>query len=200
MIFTALYIVRTTMNRQDILAVVAVIVVVGGIGVGSGLAFGGSGLGGFDNPLADAEKPPALLHFESVGAQCTDDFVANSSTSVVADTNTKITYSQNVSLPGPSYAIGGPTFERMNESTYVLNVPIEETEKAPRTCSGVARYNGTMRIPAGEDPWQLIIKHDGERVTMLYGNSNRSAFGGSASVGQSVSGSENTSNSTTQPE
>lgn len=188
------------MNRRSILVVVAVVVIVGMVGVGSVLAFVGGGQGGYGKLLGDTEEPPALLYFESAGAQCTDEFVANSSTSVVADTNTKITHSRNVSLPGPSYAIGGPTFERMNESTYVLNVPIEETEKAPRTCSGFARYNGTMRIPAGEDPWQVIIKHDGETVTTLYGDSNRSVFGGSASVGQSVSGPEPTSNSTTQSE
>jgi hypothetical protein len=188
------------MNRRGILAVFAVVVIIVMVGVGGVLAFVGSGPGGFDNPLGDAEEPPALLHFDSAGAQCTDEFMANSSTSVVADTNTRITHSRNVSLPGPSYAIGGPTFERMNESTYVLNVPIEDTEKEPRTCSGVARYNGTMRIPAGEDPWQLVIKHDGETVTTLYGDSNRSVFGGSASVGQSVSGDEPTSNSTTQSE
>jgi hypothetical protein len=184
------------MNRRRILAVVAVIVIVGGVGTGSVLAFVGSGSAGIGSLLGDTEEPPALLHFESAGAQCTDEFVANSSTSVVADTNTKITYSRNVSLPAPSYAIGGPTFERMNESTYVLNVPIEETKKEPRTCSGVARYNGTMRIPAGEDPWQVIVKHDGETVTTIYGDSNRSVLGGSASVGQSVSGQEPTSNST----
>ena len=188
------------MKRRGILAVVGVVVIVAMVGAGSVLAFSGGLLGGPGNLLFDSKKSPALLDFESAGAQCTDEFMTNSSTSVIADTNTRITHSRNVSLPGPSYAIGGPSFERINESAYVLNVPIEETNKEPRACSGVARYNGTMRIPAGEDPWQLIIKHNGETVTTLYGDSNRSVLGGSASVGQSVSAPEPTNNSTTQTE
>ena len=186
------------MNRRGILAVIVVVVILGVVGAGSVLAFVGGSLGGPGSFLGDTENPPALLYFESAGGQCTDEFMANSSTAVVADTNTRITYARNISLPGPSYAIGGPTFERINESAYVLNVPIEETEKAPRACSGVARYNGTMRIPAGEDQWQITIKHEGETVTTLYGDSNRSILGGSAGVGQSVSASEPTNNSTTQ--
>jgi len=186
------------MNRRHLLAVVVVLVVVGLVGTGSVVAFVGTGPEGLGSLFSDTSDPPALLHFESAGAHCTENFVANSSTSVVTGgENTEITYSRNVSLPGPSYAIGGPTFERMNESTYVLNVPIEETEKAPRTCPGVARYNGTMRIPVDEEPWHLIIKHDGETITTLYGDSNRSLLSGSASVGQSVSASEPTANSTT---
>lgn len=189
------------MNRRGLLAVIAVLVLVGLVGTGSVIAFAGTGPAGIGSPLGDTSDSPALLHFESAGAHCTDDFMSNSSTSVVAGAeNTEITYSRNVSLLGPSYAIGGPTFERMNESTYVLNVPIEETEKAPRSCPGVARYNGTMRIPASEDPWNLLIKHDGETVTTLHGDSNRSLLGGSASVGQSVSASEPTTNSTTSSE
>lgn len=188
------------MNRRGILAVVAVIVILGIVGAGSMLAIVGSAPGGPGSFLGDTEKPPALLHFESAGAQCTDEFMTNSSTAVVAKTNAKITHARNVSLPGPSYAIGGPTFEHINETTYVLNVPIEETKKAPRDCSGVARYNGTMRIPAGEDPWQILIKHNGETVTTLYGDSNRSLLSGSSSVGQSVSAPEPTNNSTTQSE
>lgn len=186
------------MNRRGLLAIFGVFLIVGLVGAGSALAIVGSETAGFDGLLGDAEDPPALLHFDSAGAQCTDDFMANSSTSVVAgDGNTEITYSRNVSLPGPSYAIGGPTFERVNQSTYVLDIPIEETDKAPRKCSGVARYNGTVRIPSGERPWNLIIKHDGETVTTLHGESNSSLLGGSASVSQSVSAPEPTSNSST---
>ncbi|WP_348609622.1 hypothetical protein [Halobaculum rarum] len=189
------------MNRRGILAVVTVLVLVGLVGIGGVIGITGTGPAGVGSLLGDTSDPPALLHFESAGAHCTDDFMSNSSTSVVAGAeNTEITYSRNVSLPGPSYAIGGPTFERMNDSTYVLNVPIEETEKAPRSCPGVARYNGTMRIPAGEDPWNLLIKHDGETVITLSGDSNRSLLGGSASVSGSVSGPEPTTNSTTSSE
>jgi hypothetical protein len=185
------------MNRRGWLAVVAVVLILSVGAVGGALALVGSGPGGFDGLLGDTEDPPTLLYFESAGAQCTDDFRANSSTSVaVGSGNTEITYSRNVSLPGPSYAIGGPTFERVNESTYVLDVPIEETDKAPRTCPGVARYNGTVRIPAGEEPWNLIVKHDGETVTTIHGESNSSLLGGSASVSQSVSAPEPTANTT----
>lgn len=114
--------------------------------------------------------------------------MANSSTTVVGGgANTEITHSRNISLPSPSYAIGGPAFERVNESTYHLSIPIEETEKAPRECSGVARYNASMRIPAGDDPWRVIITHDGRNVTTLFGDSDSSVFGGSVSSGASVS-------------
>ncbi|WP_080505528.1 hypothetical protein [Halorubrum saccharovorum] len=189
------------MNRRGLLAVVAVLALVGLVGTGSVIAFSGTGPAGVDGLLGDTSDPPALLHFESAGAHCPDNFMANSSTSVAPGAeNTEITHSRNVSLPGPSYAIGGPTFERMNESTYVLNVPIEETEKAPRSCPGVARYNGTMRIPAGEDPWNLLIKHDGERVTTLHGDSNRSLLGGSTSVSGSASATDPSTNSTTSSE
>lgn len=189
------------MNRRGLLGVVAVLVLVGLVGTGSVIAFAGAGPGGVGGLLGDTSDPPALLHFESAGAHCTDDFTANGSTSVVAGAeNTEITYSRNVSLPGPSYAVGGPTFERTNDSAYVLDVPTEETEKAPRSCSGVARYNGTMRIPAGEDPWTLVVKHDGETVTTLRGDSNRSLLGGSASVGGSASAPDSTTNSTNSSE
>jgi len=187
------------MNRRGPIAVVAVLVLVGLVGTGSVVAFAGSGPAGVGGLLGDTSDPPALLQFESAGVQCTDDFSANGSTSVVAGAeNTEITYSRNVSLPGPSYAIGGPTFERTNESTYVLDVPIAETANAPRSCSGVARYNGTMRIPAGEEPWTVVVKHGGKTVTTMRGDSNRSLLGGSASV--SGSASAPTTNSTSSSE
>jgi len=185
------------MNRRALLAAVAVLALIGLVGTGSVVAFTGVGPTGVGDVFGETSDPPALLHFESAGAHCADEFAANSSTSVAAGAgNTEITYARNVSLPGPSHAIGGPTFERLNESAYVLDVPIEETEKAPRSCSGVARYNGTMRIPAGEDPWTLIIKHDGETVTTLRGDSNRSLLGGSAGVSGSASASDHASDST----
>lgn len=189
------------MNRRGFLMVVAAFLVVSVAGVGGALAFVGSGPAGIGGLLGDTGDSPALMSFESAGAECTDLFMANSSASVaVGGGNTEITYARNVSLPGPSYAIGGPTFERVNDSTYVLDVPIEETDKAPRTCPGVARYNGTVRIPAGEEPWQLLIRHDGETITTLHGESNSSFLGGSASVSQSVSAPEPTANATTSAE
>lgn len=136
----------------------------------------------------EESHPPALTSFESAGAQCTDDFMANSSMTVVGgEANTQITYARNVSLPGPSYAIGGPTFERINDSTYRLAIPLEETEKAPRECSGVARYNASMRIPSSDDPWRVIVNHDGKNITTLYGDSDGSIVGSSVSSGASAS-------------
>ena len=44
-----------------------------------------------------------------------------------------------------------------------------------------------MRIPAGDDPWTLIVKQDGERVTTFRGDSDVSLLGGSTSVSGSVS-------------
>ncbi|MCU4802457.1 hypothetical protein OB920_19010 [Halobacteria archaeon HArc-gm2] len=168
-----------------VLAVVGVVAIVGTVAVVAGLGLWPVGAG---SPLGDDPQPPALLSFESAGAHCTDDFSANSSTSVASGgVNTEITHARNVSLPGPSYAIGGPTFERQNESTYVLSVPIEETDKAPRECPGAARYEATMRVPAGDDPWRIVVTHDEETVTTIEGDSERGVASGSASVSQSVS-------------
>lgn len=176
------------MTRRGIvavLAVVGVVAIVGSAAVVAGVGLWPMGAGG---PFGDDPQPPALLSFESAGAHCTDDFSANSSTSVASGgANTEITYARNVSLPGPSYAIGGPTFERQNESTYVLSVPVEETDKAPRECPGVARYEATMRIPAGDDPWRIVVNHDDETVTTIEGNSEGGVAGGSSSVSQSAS-------------
>lgn len=137
---------------------------------------------------ADDPKPPALVSFTSAGAQCTDEFRANSSSRVVGGgANTQVGYSRNVSLDDPSRAIGGPTFERLNESAYALRVPVETTTKAPRDCPGVARYDADMRIPAGDEPWTILVYHDGEHVTTLYGDSDSFPTGGSVSSGQHVS-------------
>jgi hypothetical protein len=66
----------------------------------------------------------------------------------------------------------------LNDSAYVLNIPIVETSKQPRDCQGVTQYHGTMRIPTGEDSWQVIVKHDNERITTIRGNSNQSPMEG----------------------
>ena len=189
------------MERRGLLGVVAVLALVGLVGTGSVIAFTGIGPGEAGGLLGDESDPPALLHFDSDGAHCPDEFMANSSTSVASGPeNTEIAYSRNVSLPGPSYAIGDPTFERLNESAYVLDVPTEETGNASRPRSGVVRYTGTMRIPAGDDPWTLIVRHDGETVTTLRGDSDSSLLGGSTSVSGSVSAPDPTSNSTNSSE
>lgn len=175
------------MNRRGVIGIVVVLGIL--ITVGGFAAFVAAGplppiLGG------EERRPPALTSFESAGAHCTDDFMANSSSRVVAGgANTEITYARNVSLSDASQAVGRPTFERLNESTYLLSFPIEETEKAPRDCTAVARYNASMRIPAGDDPWQVIVNHDGQNVTTLYGDSDSSVLGGSASSGGSSSAS-----------
>lgn len=175
---------RRFVSAVAVLALVTTVAVAGAVAVGAGPASDVVG-----SVLADEEQhPPALLSFQSAGARCTDDFMANSSTSVRAGgPNTEITHARNVSLPGPSYALGGPTFERYNESTYTLSIPIEETEKAPRDCDGVARYEAAMRIPAGDDPWRVVVEHDGETVTTLWGDSNSTGASGSASAGGSAS-------------
>jgi len=90
--------------------------------------------------------------------------------------------------------VADPTFERVDGSTYGLNVRTEPSEAVSRTCSGVVRYNGTVRIPVDDGPWRLVFRHDGEPVTTLRGESNTSPLGGSVRVGQSVSGSDGGAN------
>lgn len=189
------------MDRRKIVAVVGVLGIAGLVGT-AGLIAGVGGLpAGIDTVTGETETQPALLHFEAAGSQCTDRYEANSSSAVgVGGGSTEITHAQNVSLPDPSYALGTPTFEAINDSAYVLNVPIVETAKPPRDCQGVARYNGTMQIPTGESPWQLIVKHDNEEVTTIRGNSNQSLMGGSVSVSQGVSAPNPQANNTTASE
>ena len=164
---------------------------------GSAVALAGPVSGGPGSLLGGASDQPALLHFDSDEVRCPDEFAANSSTSVSAGPETtEVTYARNASLPGPSHAVGGPTFERVNESAYVLDVPIEAAGNASRSCSGVVRYNGTMRIPAGDDPWTLIVRQDGETVATLRGDSDVSLLGGSTSVSGSVSAPAQPDNST----
>jgi hypothetical protein len=170
-------------KRTTIVAGGVVITLLGAVAVAGAVA----GVGPAATLFGEEPKPPALLSFESAGAQCTDDFTANSSTTVASGgTNTQVTFARNVSLPGPSEAVGGPSFERRNESTYELSIPTGETRKAPRNCSGVARYRASMRIPAGDDPWQIVVQHDDETVTVLEGDSDSTSVSGSASGGQRV--------------
>jgi hypothetical protein len=169
---------RATIVGGGVIALLGTIAVAGVI----------AGVGPAGTLFGEEPKPPALLSFESAGAQCTDDFTANSSTVVDGGgANTQVTFARNISLPGPSEAVGGPTFERRNESTYELSVPVDETRKAPRNCSGVARYNASMRIPAGDEPWRILVQHDDETVTTLEGTADSTSVSGSASSGQRVS-------------
>ncbi|WP_225335298.1 hypothetical protein [Halomicrobium urmianum] len=172
------------MNGRHVAAVLAAVALVATAGVGSALA----GVGPAASVFGGEEHPPALLGFESTGAHCTDDVTTNSSTAVAGDgANTEITHSQNISLPDPSYAVGGPTFERLNETTYVLSVPTEATDTEARDCPAYARYEARMRIPAGDDPWQVIVEHDDETAMTLFGDSDSSGASGSASGGARVS-------------
>lgn len=173
------------MHRRTIVTVFVAIALVTVAGLTTAAVGGGTAVEFLEG---EDDQPPALLSFESAGAHCTDDVMANASTSVRSGAaNTGVTYARNVSLPSPAHAIGGPTFERRNESTYLLSVPIEETSKPPRDCPGVARYNASMRIPAGDDPWRIVIQHDGTNVSTIFGDSDSSLTGGSSSAGGSAS-------------
>ncbi|WP_226010834.1 hypothetical protein [Halomicrobium salinisoli] len=172
------------MNGRYVAAALAAVALVAAAGVGSAVA----GVGPAAGLFAGEEHPPALLGFESTGAHCTDDFMANSSTAVSGGgANTEITHSQNISLPDTAYAVGGPTFERLNETTYVLSVPTEATDAEARDCAAYARYEARMRIPAGDDPWRVIVEHDDETATTLFGDANSAGASGSASGGARVS-------------
>ena len=171
------------MNRQYIVAAVVAIGLIGSVGVGSAIA----GVG----PAADLldEEEQELLSFESAGTHCTESFMTNSSTTIEnGPEDTTITHAQNISLPDSSYTVGTPSFEAVNESTYLLSVPTEEvTEKEPKGCTGVARYEASMQIPVGDDPWTIVVEHDNETAMTLYGDSNSTGASGSASAGTKVS-------------
>jgi hypothetical protein len=170
--------VRPVNARTILLGVVAV---VAAIGVGSAI----TGIGPAGSALEDEEpRPPALLAFEAGSTACSGGFVANSSTIVENDgPNARVTVSRNISLPGPTEGVGGPTFERRNASTYELSIPSERIRQVPRNCSGVARYRATMRIPAVETPWRIVVQHDNETVTTVQGDADSTSVAGSASGG-----------------
>ena len=44
-----------------------------------------------------------------------------------------------------------------------------------------------MQIPVGDDPWTVVVEHDGETAMTLSGDSNSTSASGSASAGASVS-------------
>lgn len=181
------------MNHRSLFAGLIAFVVVGIIVI-VGLVGAGVAVGQFSTLLeGEQRQPPALEEFDTAGIHCTDDPSANSSTSIRGGgANTGITYARNISLPTQSHTVGDPTFERLNDSTYLLSVRTEETPTTTACPGGsrhdaTVRYNASMRIPAGEDPWQVIIRHDGQNVTTIFGDADSSLVGGSASSGGNVS-------------
>lgn len=173
------------MDGRHVAAVGAVVAIAAVTATASVLVGVGPAAALFDG---EEERPPALLDFDATDAQCTDRFVGNSSTSMAGGgPNTELTYARNVSLADTSHAVGDASLERLNESSYVLSVSFEDTDAEAEDCEAFARYEADMRIPAGEDRWTLIVEHDGERVTTLWGETNSSMVGGSASAGSSVS-------------
>lgn len=170
------------MNGRYVVATLLVIGSIGAVGVGSAVA----GVGPAAELLDDDRH--TLLDFEATDPECTEEQRTNSSTSIENDArNTIITHAQNVSLPDPSHSVGDPTFEHVNESTYVLSVPTERTEEAAALCLASARYEASMEIPVGDEPWTVIVEHDGETATTLAGDSNSTSASGSASAGVQVS-------------
>lgn len=179
------------MNADRLVVAILAVGLLAGASLAGAAAAGLGPVASIGSPLAvdEESKPHALVSFTTAGARCTDDFQANSSVSVAGGgPNTEVVYARNVSLPDPSHAIGGPTLERSNESAFALRVPVEKTEKPPRDCPGVARYEAGMRLPVGDDPWTVHVYHDGELVTTIQGDSERSGMGGSVSAGERVEG------------
>lgn len=168
------------MNRQQVAGVLVVLGVVGTLGVGSAVA----GVG----PAADLLGPQhELQDFAVSDPQCTDDFATNSSTAIETDgSDTVITHAQNISLADPGVTVGEPTLERVNGSTYRLSIPTEDSGGGAAQCVASARYNASMTLPVDDEPWTVIVEHDGERATTLFGDSNSSGASGSASAGGSV--------------
>ncbi|MFB6113520.1 MAG: hypothetical protein ABEJ58_05390 [Halodesulfurarchaeum sp.] len=154
--------------------------------VGAGFALGAVPI---HSILGEETATPAeLIAFRSAGTTCTGDFMSNTSIRVRNDGSTVlIDYERNVSLADASRTIGEPTFERTNESAFVLRVPTVSTDKPERNCTAYARYNASMRIPAGEDRWTVLVYHDGKHVGTMWGDQNSTGASASASAGAAVS-------------
>jgi hypothetical protein len=166
-------------------ALVSIIAIIGVTGIFAGI---GAGTPIWTAVFGEDPEPAKLNSFGTGPVHCIEDDHINSSTSVDASgVNTHITYARNVTLPNRSYGIGNASFEQVNESAYALSVEIKPMNNTERACAGVVRYNGSMQIPAGDDPWSLIIKHNNETITTLHGFSNSTLLGGSAGVSQNVS-------------
>jgi hypothetical protein len=139
---------------------------------------------------ADDDREPGVVAVTSTGAQCTDRFSQNASTSIRSGASiTTVTHERNVSVPDTSHTVGNLSFDVVNDSTSRLGVPTRSTEKPPRHCNGTAylRYNATVHVPAEDGRWRLRIAHNGEDATVLYGDSTRSGASASVSAGESVS-------------
>lgn len=170
------------MNRQYVVLAVVAVGFVGIVGVGSAMA----GVGPAGGLLNDGQ--PEVLDFTVSDAQCTDDVMTNSSTSISNERHhTVVNHSQNISLADPSVTIGEPTLEQVNQSTFVLSVPTEETDQSASQCVAFARYEASMQLPVGDDPWTIIVEHDDETAMTLFGDSNSAGASGSASAGAQVS-------------
>lgn len=170
------------MNRQYVVIALVAIGLVGTVGVGTAVA----GVGPAADLLDGAQHE--LLDFEATDPQCTGEQRTNSSTAVQnGDGETIVTHTQNVSLANPGVSIGEPTLERVNQSTYVLSVPTEESDGMAAQCIAFARYEATMQIPVGDGPWTVVVEHDGETAMTLSGDSNSTSATGSASAGVQAS-------------
>jgi hypothetical protein len=188
------------MNTRVILGVAAfvgVIAIIGVTGIFTGI---GTGTPVWTGVFGDDPEPAKLNSFEAGPVHCIEDDHTNTSTTVAASgVNTHITYARNVTLPDRSYGIGNASLEQVNESAYALEVEIKPMNNTERACAGVVRYNGSMQIPVGDDPWHLIIEHNNQTITTLHGYSNSTLLGGSAGVSQNV-GAPPPENTTATPE
>ena len=175
-------------SKSLVFSLLGIVVIVGLVGAVVALGPAGLSVPGLDFATAEQSDPPALTSFETRAGACTQDFMVNSSTAVRnRGGNVEITYERNISLADPTHTVGNASLERLNESAYALHVPIESTSEASGNCSAYTRYNASMRIPEHEDGWTVLVYHDGEQVTKLFGNSDSTGVGSSVSVGASVS-------------
>lgn len=177
------------MNAKSVVVFLLGLSVVGALVV-TGFVLGATGtpVPGLAFASEESPEPAKLESFQSGPVKCSEDFMVNSSTTVRGGAaNVKLVHERNISLPDPSYEINETSFERINETTYALEIATDPTRNDSRDCAAYTRYNASMQFPANEEGWTVLLYHDGERVGTFYGDSSSSGAGASVSAGQHVS-------------
>jgi len=159
------------MTRRGVVAVLAIVGVVAIIGTGAVVAGIGLWPIGAGGPFGEEPHPPALLSSSRLAPT-----VPMISLRTVRRRSPAAVQTPRLRTPGTSRCRARRTRSAARRSSGRTNrrtfsrYPSRTRTKAP-PCPGVARYEATMRIPAGDDPWRIVVNHDNETVTTIEGDS-----------------------------
>lgn len=140
-------------------------------------------------PDADAEPPvsPAVTSFTAASGVCVDRPRRNSSIALRSTANNSyVVVEQNATVPDSSHTVRAERLVRTGPRNYTLSVATSETDGPNRDCSEAAqvRYEASLQVPHGDDePFAVVIRHDGERVGAVYNGADGSGASAGGSAG-----------------